>query len=864
MVPIATEVGVAYVRLLPSMAGFSAAAAKGMGPALTGPSKKAGDQAGQGFISGLGSALQSGGRRISGIGDSLTKGLTVPLLGLGAVAFNASKDFNQGMANVATLIPGNTARVKELSGGVRELAIDMGKSTGDMTEGLYNVISAFGDSSESMSLLEINARAATAGMATTTDAINLTSAVTKGYGDTSQEAVQQASDLALLTVRMGQTTFPELASSIGQVIPIAQNLGVTQEELFGSMATFTGVTGSASEVATQMRAAMQGLQAPTADGAKAIEEAGFASGAAAVEELGLAGAVGILTDAADESGEPLQKFLGQVEGQTFALGLAGAQAEDYETKLGEMADASGATDEAFKEATEGVNEAGFEWDQAKAKANDLMIELGDRLAPAITSALEAAEPLIAGISELATKFDEASPTTQKWIVSLLGITVALGPVMSIFGRLITTIGGVVRGFAAFGRGAATVARGGVKMGAAVGRGTTKIARGGVAAGKGLGRLVSGFRDARAAESAFSGRMGSIGGKMRSGVNAFGRLGVAAGKAATSVVKAGARMAASAAKTAARVTAQIAIQIAKWALLGVQALLHAAKVALAWIISLGPLGLIVAAVIGAVALIVANWDKVSGAFKAAFNWLKENWQKVLAILTGPIGIAVGLIIRHRDKILDALKKAWQWLKDNWQKVLGFITGPIGQAVLFVTRNWNKIQSKFREVKDFIRARVNDIVKLITGIPDRIRSAAKRIGSTIINGIKSGVASVGGFVSDIARSVKNAINSALHLPFTIKGPGPLPDFTIPAFHGGGVFSAGPGQSEGLAMLSDQEGVFTPEQMAALAPVGSAQPAAAELIVGSDGTEIGDAIVWTLANTIRTKHGGDVQVALQGGGR
>ena len=38
-----------------------------------------------------------------------------------------------------------------------------------------------------------------------------------GYGDTSAAAVAKASDLALLTVRLGQTTFPELAASIGRV-----------------------------------------------------------------------------------------------------------------------------------------------------------------------------------------------------------------------------------------------------------------------------------------------------------------------------------------------------------------------------------------------------------------------------------------------------------------------------------------------------------------------------------------------------------------------------------------------------------------------------------------------------------------------
>ena len=60
--------------------------------------------------------------------------------------------------------------------------MEMGKSTGDMTTGLYQVISAFGYGSDSLAQLELNARAASAGLATTEQAIALTSAVTKGYG----------------------------------------------------------------------------------------------------------------------------------------------------------------------------------------------------------------------------------------------------------------------------------------------------------------------------------------------------------------------------------------------------------------------------------------------------------------------------------------------------------------------------------------------------------------------------------------------------------------------------------------------------------------------------------------------------------
>lgn len=46
---------------------------------------------------------------------------------------------------------------------------------------------------------------------------------------------------------------------MGKVIPLASTLGVEQEQLFGAMATLTGVTGSTAEVVTQLKATMAGL-----------------------------------------------------------------------------------------------------------------------------------------------------------------------------------------------------------------------------------------------------------------------------------------------------------------------------------------------------------------------------------------------------------------------------------------------------------------------------------------------------------------------------------------------------------------------------------------------------------------------------
>jgi hypothetical protein len=92
-------------------------------------------------------------------------------------------------------------------------------------------------------------------------------------------------------------------------------------------------------------------------------------------------------------------------------------------------------------------------------------------------------------------------------------------------------------------------------------------------------------------------------------------------------------------------------------------------------------------------------------------------------------------------------------------------------------------------------VERVIGLLRAMPGKILNlasdflnAGKELGSRVIDGIGDGLRAAGGFVSDLAGSIKGAINSALGLPITIKGPGPLPDFTIPAFARGGISPGG----------------------------------------------------------------------------
>jgi TP901 family phage tail tape measure protein len=313
------------------------------------------------------------------------------IAGIGVAAGKAAVEFEKGMANVQTLIGSGSEsdkRIKELGGALKTMSVETGKSLGDLSAGLYQVISAFGDSGDAVGLLEVAAKASTAGLSTTLDAVNLLSAVTKGYGDTTKEAAEHTSDLAFKTVVLGQTTFPELAASMGAIIPIAAAMKVKQEELFAATATLTGVTGNTSEVMTQLKSIMVGVLKPNKNMTAALEDLGY-TGANAASELigdkGLVGAVRALVGTSTAAEVGLGKMFRNAEGLPAIFALTGAQAEIFNEKLAAMADVAGETDEAFK-----IQEATVEatMHRVQAAINVVLVTLGEKFLPVLADMLD--------------------------------------------------------------------------------------------------------------------------------------------------------------------------------------------------------------------------------------------------------------------------------------------------------------------------------------------------------------------------------------------------------------------------------------------------------------------------------------------
>jgi hypothetical protein len=409
------------------------------------------------------------------LGSKLTRNVTLPLGIAGLASMKFARDLNESMANVGTLIPGERTKLEGYKKEVMALSAATGKANTDISEGLYQVISAYGDADDTIEKLNVTVKAGVAGRASTVESLNLLSAVTKVYGTETAKGMKETSDLAFLAVKMGQTTFPEMAAAIGRVTAYAETFNTSQVELFGTMATLTGVTGNAAEAATQMRAVYGALLKPSKEltkGAKqlgfesavamgkqlglqktlmaielismkpkekkkALEEIGFSSFMAAKKSLGLANAIKGVSGAGETNIEMIGKLLGRKEAQVQAFALLGGQAKKYSKNLIGMTANTDATGEALKEQMEGINKSGADWKKFTAQLINFSVKIGDKLLPIMEKLLSK------HIVPLLSKLEKMDPATLEWGIKLAGIAMALGPVLSVTGSFIGNLGNIM-------------------------------------------------------------------------------------------------------------------------------------------------------------------------------------------------------------------------------------------------------------------------------------------------------------------------------------------------------------------------------------------------------------------------------------
>jgi hypothetical protein len=202
-------------------------------------------------------------------------------------------------------------------------------------------------------------------------------------------------------------------------------------------------------------------------------------------------------------------------------------------------------------------------------------------------------------------------------------------------------------------------------------------------------------------------MGNWGRMMAMGLMAYARI---AGAAVLSAATTGAAWVGSALVSIgtwiAAVVRAAVTSAAQFVLMAARAVAWAAVMAAQWIIAMGPIGWVIALVVGLVALIVLNWDKIK-------NFTSKTWSAI-----------------------------WGAIKSFGSMILNYIKSiPL---VSYFIQHWDRIKSGTVN-------RVLGLVSYVRGMPGRIKSALGGLGSLLYNsgrnvvtGLWNGIKGMGGWL------------------------------------------------------------------------------------------------------------------------
>lgn len=112
-----------------------------------------------------------------------------------------------------------------------------------------------------------------------------------------------------------------------------------------------------------------------------------------------------------------------------------------------------------------------------------------------------------------------------------------------------------------------------------------------------------------------------------------------------------------------------IVVGGWVLMGVQSLLQAGRMAAAWFIALGPIGWVIAAVVGLAAIIIANWDKIS-------SFTRDLWENnVKPVFSAMSNFIMNDVPNAFRAGIGFIGKVWDGLRDLAKAPVKFVVDTV---------------------------------------------------------------------------------------------------------------------------------------------------------------------------------------------
>lgn len=398
-----------------------------------------------------GKSISGFGQKITSVGDTMTKYVSAPILGLGAVSVKTAMDFETSMAKVQTIADTTSVPIGDLRESILDLSSDTGIAATDIAESVYNAISAGQSTADAVGFVETASQLAKAGFTDVGNSIDVLTTILNSYGLEAKE-VTGVSDRLITVQNRGKTTIAQLSSSMGKVIPTAAAFGVNLDNVASAYVVLTKNGISTAEATTYFNSMLNELGK---SGTKASEIIKKRTGQSFTDLMksgsNVADVLKILKDEADKSNLSLADMFGSAEAGKAALTILSDGGTEFVNSMDAMQSAAGATTTAFETM---ADTTATKMQKTLNNIKNTGIEAGGNLLEMLEPGIEAVGKEIEKLSEWYRNLDKETQTSVSKAAVALGVggplISAIGKTVDAVGKITTAVGKAISAFSGFG------------------------------------------------------------------------------------------------------------------------------------------------------------------------------------------------------------------------------------------------------------------------------------------------------------------------------------------------------------------------------------------------------------------------------
>lgn len=390
-------------------------------------------------VESAGEGMQNAGKKMTSVGNTLTKTVTTPIIGMGTATAKLASDFETSMAKVSTIADTSQVPIEDLQSAILDLSKETGVAASDIAESVYSAISAGQSTGDAVAFVTESTKLAKAGFTDAATSVDVLTTVMNAYGSSAGTAEEIANKL-IQTQNLGKTTVNELGSSIGKVIPTANMFGVSLDNITSAYVTTTKNGIATAESTTYINSMLNEL----GKGGSTVSDILKEKTGKSFKELmddgnSLTDVLGIVQQHCDETGMSIADVFSSQEAGKGAATLI-QHAEDFNGAMTSMQNSAGTLQTAFDKMD---NTSAENFAKALNEVKIAGIQIGQTVLPAVAPAITELSNLVSGAAE---QFGKLSPEMQQMIIKGVALAAAAGPILSIGGKITTGAGKVVSSF----------------------------------------------------------------------------------------------------------------------------------------------------------------------------------------------------------------------------------------------------------------------------------------------------------------------------------------------------------------------------------------------------------------------------------